>query len=133
MIAAMTPKRSRLLLTALDAAHEAGKAVLEIYASDFSVEYKDDRSPLTQADRRSHEIISHNLAALSLPILSEEGKEIPYSDRKLWEEFWLVDPLDGTKEFLKRNGEFTVNIALIEHRRPVMGVIFAPVLKVIYY
>lgn len=133
MITAMTLKRSRLLLTALGAAYEAGKAVLEIYASDFSFEYKDDRSPLTQADLRSHEIISRNLAALSFPILSEEGKEIPYSTRKLWEVFWLVDPLDGTKEFLKRNGEFTVNIALIEQRRPVMGVIFAPVLKVIYY
>ena len=136
----MTLERSHLLLTALSSSIEAGKAILEVYASDFKVDYKDDRSPLTQADRRSHEIISRCLVAAGtarggaqFPILSEEGKEITYAIRKSWDTFWLVDPLDGTKEFLKRNGEFTVNIALIEGARPVMGVIFAPVLNVVYY
>jgi len=95
---------------------EAGKVIMEIYNSDdFEVETKSDNSPLTRADRLSHEIIKKNLLAAypSIPILSEEGKDILYEERKSWDRYWLVDPLDGTKEFIKKNGEFTVNIALI--------------------
>jgi len=107
----------------------AGQAILEIYAHDFDVEYKDDRSPLTEADRASHRIIEEALLKHypEIPVLSEEGKGIPYEERKNWQRFWLVDPLDGTKEFVKRNGEFTVNIALIEGERPAAGVIYIPV------
>jgi 3'(2'), 5'-bisphosphate nucleotidase len=124
-----------LLTNAIDAAREAGKAVMKIYASDFTVEQKEDKSPLTLADKRSHEIIAKRLSAIKgepVPLLSEEGKNIPYEERKDWEYFWLVDPLDGTKEFVKRNGEFTVNIALILGSRPVLGVIYVPVTDTLY-
>ncbi len=130
------PDLQALLGIAVDAAVEAGKAVLEVYSSDFSVEQKQDSSPLTLADKRSHEIISRRLsehAAGLLPLLSEEGRDIPYGERKAWEHFWLVDPLDGTKEFVKRNGEFTVNIALIRNTEPVLGVIYVPVRDMLYY
>jgi 3'(2'), 5'-bisphosphate nucleotidase len=122
-----------LLLAAVGAAKKAGDAILEVYNSDFAVELKDDKSPLTLADKRAHEIISRELSRLAYPILSEEGKNIPYEERKDWEYFWLVDPLDGTKEFVKRNGEFTVNIALIHNTRPVLGVVYVPVKAVLYY
>lgn len=114
------------LLVLIKAALAAGRAILEVYRSDFEVQHKADDSPLTLADRRSHEIIVSALAAFDLPVLSEEGRDIPFSERRDWQAFWLVDPLDGTKEFVKRNGEFTVNIALIERRRPVLGVIYVP-------
>jgi 3'(2'), 5'-bisphosphate nucleotidase len=111
-------------------AKEAGKAILEVYESDFDVERKTDSSPLTLADRLSHQIIAAGLQSEypQIPVLSEEGKEAPYPTRKSWPRFWLVDPLDGTKEFVKRNGEFSVNIALIEGTTPVVGVIYLPVL-----
>jgi 3'(2'), 5'-bisphosphate nucleotidase len=114
---------------------EAGRAVLDIYGSDFGVSYKSDSSPLTEADRRSHRIISARLAeaAPEVPVLSEEGKGVPYESRRGWRSFFLVDPLDGTKEFVNRNGEFTVNIALIEEGRPVMGVVHVPVGGATYY
>ncbi len=113
---------------------DAGKAVMEIYEKDFDVEYKDDKSPLTEADKRAHEIISVGLQKISsLPILSEEGKNIPYEERRSWERYWCVDPIDGTKEFIKKNGEFTVNIALIEKGEPVAGVVFAPALGELYW
>jgi 3'(2'), 5'-bisphosphate nucleotidase len=124
------------LLTALWASKEAGLAILDVYEQDFDVSYKEDKSPLTLADQRSHEIIVDHLtdpSGKSLPILSEEGKGIPFEERRAWEYFWLIDPLDGTKEFIKRNGEFTVNIALIYQHRPVLGVIFAPVNNVFYF
>ena len=124
------------LLTALLASKEAGLAILDVYKQDFDVSYKEDKSPLTLADQRSHDIIVGHLAdpsVKSLPILSEEGKGIPFEQRRAWEYFWLIDPLDGTKEFIKRNGEFTVNIALIYRHRPVLGVIFAPVNNVFYF
>ena len=116
-------------------AKEAGDAILQIYKQDFKVECKQDSSPLTQADKKANDIIEDGLNQLSanLPILSEEGKEIPYEDRKYWEYFWLVDPLDGTKEFVKKNGEFTVNIALIHKDTPVLGVVYAPALNQIYW
>ena len=122
-----------LLKTAMDAALRAGGAILEIYKRDFEVEFKVDASPLTEADKAAHHIICDALEDTDLPILSEESKVIDYEQRKAWEKYWLVDPLDGTKEFIKKNGEFTVNIALIEDGRPVMGVVYAPVLQTIYY
>lgn len=117
-----------------EVARKAGKAILEVYETQFSVTKKADRSPLTQADMRSHEIISRELRSQypHIPVLSEEGKEIPYSARREWSQFWLVDPLDGTKEFIKRNGEFTVNIALIEKNAPLLGVIYIPVSDLLY-
>jgi 3'(2'), 5'-bisphosphate nucleotidase len=118
-----------------DLALKAGHAILEVYESKFAVELKDDKSPLTAADKASHEIISEGLRELhpDIPVFSEEGKDIPHEKRKDWMRFWLVDPLDGTKEFIKRNGEFTVNIALIEDNRPTMGVIYVPVQNILYY
>lgn len=120
----------------VEVAREAGRAILEIYGTDdFNVEYKEDSSPLTEADRRSHEIIARRLSELTpdVPVLSEEGKAVPYEQRRSWETFYLVDPLDGTKEFIKRNGEFTVNIAVIDRGRPSLGVIYVPVKDVAYF
>ena len=116
-------------------AKEAGDAIMQVYKQDFEVEYKQDNSPLTLADKRANDIIETGLNQLSVnfPILSEEGKSIPYEDRKHWEYFWLVDPLDGTKEFVKKNDEFTVNIALIHKDTPVLGVVYAPALDVCYW
>ena len=122
-----------LLQTAIQASIAAGEKILEVYESDFAIEHKEDKSPLTLADKKAHEIISSLLRDSAIPILSEEGKNIPYMERKNWEYFWLVDPLDGTKEFIKRNGEFTVNIALIEKNKPVLGVIYVPVQKILYF
>jgi len=121
------------LKTAMDAALRAGDAILHIYERDFDVEYKADDSPLTEADKAAHHIIVDTLEDTGLPVLSEESRAVPYEERKDWKRFWLVDPLDGTKEFIKKNGEFTVNIALIENGRPVMGVVYAPVLRTVYY
>lgn len=116
-------------------AKDAGKAIMEIYRRDFAVDFKDDSSPLTDADRAAHGIISSGLQALypDIPSLSEEGDAIPYETRKHWDRFWLVDPLDGTKEFIRKNGEYTVNIALVVKDRPVLGVVYAPALERLYY
>lgn len=122
-----------LLFEAIKTAHEAGKQILEVYESEFAIEHKDDKSPLTEADKRSHEVIENKLSKFNLPILSEEGRNIPYEERKKWEYFWMIDPLDGTKEFIKRNGEFTVNIALIQKNKPILGVVYAPVLNTYYF
>jgi 3'(2'), 5'-bisphosphate nucleotidase len=115
-------------------AKDAGDAIMKIYTQDFTVEYKDDKSPLTEADTKSNEIICTALVKLypNIPILSEENKAASYEERKEWEYFWLIDPIDGTKEFIKKNGEFTVNIALIHKNTPVLGVVYAPALKDIY-
>ena len=121
------------LKRAVRAAWDSGQAILEVYRRDFTIEYKDDRSPLTEADKAAHEIICAGLKLTGLPVLSEESKTVSYEQRKNWSRFWLVDPLDGTKEFIKKNGEFTVNIALIDAGRPVLGVVYAPVLRTIYY
>jgi len=121
------------LLSAIRASVEAGRAILEIYNSDFSVQMKGDQTPLTMADKRSHAIIVRHLEKTGVPILSEEGKDIPYQERKSWNLLWMVDPLDGTKEFIQRNGEFTVNIALIEARKPAVGVIFVPAQNTLYF
>ena len=122
------------ILRSIQASIAAGNAIIEVYRSeDFAVEYKADKSPLTIADQKSHEIITDALQEYDLPILSEEGKDRPFAQRKDWERFWIVDPLDGTKEFIKRNGEFTVNIALIENSRPVLGTIFVPDRNTLYF
>ncbi len=117
-------------------ARKAGEKIMEIYAyKDFSeiVDFKADNSPLTLADKEANTIIENSLRELySFPIISEEGKNIPYELRRGWKEFWLVDPRDGTKEFIKRNGEFTVNIALLKDNKPAIGVIYAPVLDILY-
>jgi 3'(2'), 5'-bisphosphate nucleotidase len=115
-------------------AEQAGEEILRHYQSDAPVRLKDDRSPLTVADEASHECIVAGLADLDpdIPIVSEEGAIAPWPERKAWERFWLVDPLDGTKEFINRNGEFTVNIALIEQGRPTMGVVLAPALQLCF-
>ncbi len=122
-----------LLSIALKAAVLAGKEINEVYKRDFQVEIKDDKSPLTEADKKSHNRIMEVLHESGLPLLSEEGKSIPYEERHRWKIFWLIDPLDGTKEFIKRNGEFTVNIALIVNGLPVLGVIYAPIIDTIYF
>jgi 3'(2'), 5'-bisphosphate nucleotidase len=126
-------KHAHYIVDAIDAAVKAGEAIMEVYQSDFAVEAKEDRSPLTLADKRAHDIIKSDLAESGIPFISEEGKSIPYETRKGWSTLWIVDPLDGTKEFINRNGEFTVNIALIEDQRPVMGVVYAPVLQGLYF
>lgn len=122
-----------LLMRALGATIQAGMATLEVYRTDFSVVHKTDDSPLTLADQYAHDLIMEILFPLGIPILSEEGRDIPYEERKKWRRFWLVDPLDGTKEFIKKNDEFTVNIALIENHAPVMGIICVPALGVSYF
>lgn len=122
------------LHAAITAALEAGKVILNIYHSDdFEVEVKSDNSPLTKADVAAHHVIMSYLSKTNIPVLSEEGKSIPYNVRKDWKQLWIVDPIDGTKEFIKRNGEFTVNIALIENQKPVLGVIFVPVTGDLYF
>ena len=121
------------LKTAVRAALEAGNEILEVYSAEFTVDIKEDQSPLTEADMRSHKRIMQILSETKYPVLSEEGAELDFSERKNWTTFWLVDPLDGTKEFVKRNGDFTVNIALIEDNLPVLGVIYVPVHRELYF
>jgi 3'(2'), 5'-bisphosphate nucleotidase len=123
-----------LVEAVLEIATAAGDAIMDVYGQDFAIELKDDRSPLTEADRRAHRIIVDGLGRLSptLPVLSEESATEAFERRRQWSRFWLVDPLDGTKEFIKRNGEFTVNIALIAQHKPVLGVVVAPALSVAY-
>jgi 3'(2'), 5'-bisphosphate nucleotidase len=130
---AIMPGYSFFLIKSIQAALEAGEAIEEIYQSDFAVEYKEDNSPLTRADRKSHELLVASLSRFKIPVLSEEGREIPYAERKTWERLWIIDPLDGTKEFIKRNGEFTVNIALVDYFKPVLGVVYAPVHDIVYF
>ena len=115
-------------------AEQAGRAILEIYDTRFAATEKDDRSPVTEADLAAHRVIIEGLAAIApeWPVLSEEGEDTPWEQRRLWETYWLVDPLDGTREFVKRNGEFTVNIALIHRHEPLLGVVWCPVLERLY-
>ncbi|MGP8217288.1 MAG: 3'(2'),5'-bisphosphate nucleotidase CysQ [Bacteroidia bacterium] len=124
----------KLQLQAVNLIILAGKSVMEVYNKPFDVEYKEDHSPLTEADKISNDIISSGLKITEYPlVLSEEMAQVAYEDRKTWKNFWLVDPLDGTKEFVKRNGEFTVNIALIEDGFPVFGLIYLPVPQTLYF
>ncbi len=121
------------LTTIANASLDAGKEILRIYhTNDFNIEYKSNESPLTQADKNAHKVILTYLKKTGIPVLSEEGRNIPFSERKNREKLWIADPLDGTKEFIKRNGEFTVNIALIENGTPVMGVVYAPVPDIMF-
>lgn len=124
---------NQLLDIAIQAAKKGGEEILKIYNGKIEVEVKSDNSPLTLADKNAHLAIMSFLENTNIPVLSEEGREIPYSERKDWKKLWIVDPLDGTKEFIKRNGEFTVNIALIENGTPIMGVIYVPVTGVLYF
>lgn len=112
----------------------AGDAIMDIYAKDFNVEYKEDESPVTDADLAAHKVIAAGLNALTpdIPVLSEESAGIDWATRQTWQQYWLVDPIDGTKEFIKKNGEFTVNIALIENGKPTLGVVHAPALNATY-
>jgi len=121
------------LAIAIEASIEAGKEILKIYASDIKVETKGDDSPLTQADKNANDVINSYLKKTPIPIISEENKQLDFSERKDWKQCWIVDPLDGTKEFIKRNGEFTVNIALVENGIPLLGVIYVPVTKDLYF
>jgi len=129
----MTSTEKALLLEKIaKASLLAGKEILSIYQTDFEVENKADESPLTLADQKAHQTIEKELKSTSFPILSEEGRAIPFEERQNWNYFWMVDPLDGTKEFVKRNGEFTVNIALIHEQQAIMGVIYVPVTDELY-
>src|SRR5690606_1197746 len=121
------------LYTSIQAAVEAGKEIMEIYAKDFSVDFKEDASPLTEADGKGNEMIMRSLVPTGIPVISEENKQLLYEERKEWQQCWMVDPLDGTKEFIKRNGEFTVNIALIQNGIPVLGVVCLPAQNVLYF
>lgn len=126
---------SALLKAAVELAIEAGAKIMEIYASDFRIAQKEDASPLTAADLASHHCLSEGLQTLegAYPVLSEESALLPFEERSTWETYWLIDPLDGTKEFIKRNGEFTVNIALIRQHKPVLGVVYAPARETCYF
>lgn len=128
--------KKELLATAIKAALDAGRDIMEIYddpEADFGIERKADNSPLTRADKAAHARIMTYLEPTGIPVLSEEGAHLPFDERRTWQRLWIVDPLDGTKEFIKRNGEFTVNIALVEDGSPVMGVIYVPVKQQLYY
>ena len=114
-------------------ARQAGRTVMDIYARAFEVQKKGDDSPLTEADLASHEIIAERLMSTGWPVLSEESAMIPFEQRRTWEKYWLVDPLDGTKEFVRRTGEFTINIALIEDGFPILGVVYAPAMERLYH
>ncbi len=133
-MAGTTSDAESLLQLAVTTALEAGSRILDVYQSDdFDVSLKGDGSPLTRADRLAHDAIVEGLSGSALPLLSEEGKSIPFEERSSWHKLWMVDPLDGTKEFVKRNGEFTVNIALIEGGEPVLGAVYAPARKELFF
>ena len=114
---------------------EAGSAIMDVYHADYDIQIKTDNSPVTDADKKANTIITNKLNQLTpdIPILSEEGHNIPFSERANWKYFWLIDPLDGTKEFIKKNDEFTVNIALIQNGKPTFGVVYAPALDILYW
>jgi 3'(2'), 5'-bisphosphate nucleotidase len=118
---------------AILAALSAGEEIMKVYNGDIAIEYKEDDSPLTQADTRANTIINSFLKPTRIPIISEENRQIDFEDRKSWQRCWIVDPVDGTKEFIKRNGEFTVNIAYVEKGHPVFGVIYVPATMTLYY
>jgi len=129
-------QNEELLSVAIRAALHAGRDIMDIYNdpnADFVIERKADNSPLTRADKAAHQRIMTYIEPTGIPVLSEEGAHLPYSTRSSWQRLWIVDPLDGTKEFIKRNGEFTVNIALVENGTPIMGVIYVPVKRLLYY
>lgn len=122
-----------LLDAAIDASFAAGREILAVYGTDFTSEQKADKSPLTEADKKAHKAIAAVLDRTGLPTVSEEGRTMPAAERQAWKRYWLVDPLDGTKEFIKRNGEFTVNIALIDNGAPIGGALYVPVKDTLYF
>ncbi len=122
-----------LVDASIEASFAAGREILAVYGTDFTSEQKADKSPLTEADKRAHKAIATVLDRTGLPTVSEEGRTMPATERQAWKRYWLVDPLDGTKEFIKRNGEFTVNIALIEDGMPIGGALYVPVKDVLYF
>ncbi len=126
-------KMKDYLEIAIKSAIDAGKAIMDIYATEFSVDFKSDQTPLTKADTKADEIITKALNKTGLPVISEEGRQTPFHQRENWDSYWLVDPLDGTKEFVNRNGEFSVNIALISNKKAVAGIIYAPVTDILYF
>ena len=117
----------KMLSYAIKASISGGKEIMKIYDSDYKISHKLDSSPLTVADKKCHEVIEEILLETNIPLLSEEGQDISYEKRKSWLHYWLIDPLDGTKEFIKKNGEFTVNVALIKDGVPIIGVVYVPV------
>ncbi len=126
-------EKEKIYLLAIRAALQAGLEIIQVYNSNnFQVEIKADNSPLTRADRAAHNKIMEYLQQTSIPVLSEEGRNIPWDERKQWKQLWIVDPLDGTKEFIKRNGDFTVNIALVQDGIPIFGLVYLPVEKTLY-
>ena len=126
--------KDQYLEIAIKAAFKAAEEVMSIYRDgSFDVEIKSDNSPLTKADKAAHLIIKNELEKTGIPILSEEGKHLPYEERKHGDKLWIVDPIDGTKEFIKKTGEFTINIALVENQKPVMGIVYAPALELLYW
>lgn len=132
----MTPQELQQLIESVKKiAYEAGRRIMVIYDQGFSIEEKNDRTPLTEADLAAHEAIESGLQVLTpeIPILSEESEPVNFAERANWDRYWLVDPLDGTREFINRNGEFTVNIALIENHESILGVVYAPVVGSLYY
>ena len=131
----MSAGNARFVGPLLALVRQAGAAIMRVYSEDFAVSHKQDRSPLTEADMAAHNLIVAGLEALApeIPVLSEESADVPWETRRQWQRYWLVDPLDGTREFINRNGEFTVNIALVEHGEPVLGVVYAPALDELHY
>ena len=131
----MIDVNDKLLNEIIALAEQAGEKILEIYETDYAIEHKEDETPLTEADMAAHHFIEAGLQALTpdIPILSEESAGIPFETRRQWQCYWLVDPLDGTREFIKRNGEFSVNIALVENGTAILGVVYAPVMRTSYY
>ena len=130
-----TPLNDELINSVKSIGVEAGSAIMDVYHTDYDIQIKTDNSPVTEADKKANTIIANKLNQLTpdIPILSEEGRNIPFSERENWTSFWLIDPLDGTKEFIKKNDEFTVNIALIENGKPIFGVVYAPALDLLYW
>lgn len=124
---------THLLVLAINSAYKAGIVQKEIYSKDFDIEYKSDKSPVTEADKLSNEIIKENLKSAKFPFLSEEDLEIDYKIRKNWDYYWIIDPLDGTKEFIKKNGEFSVNIAFAKCKKVIFGVVYSPISGDVYF
>ena len=126
---------NELIQSVIKIAKEAGAIIMDVYKTDFDIQIKNDKSPVTEADTRANGIITAGLLKIApdIPVLSEEGRDIPFEERSIWESFWLVDPLDGTKEYIKKNDEFTVNIAYMQNNLPVFGVVYAPALNEMYW
>ena len=126
---------NEIIQTVIDITKQAGAVIMDVYKTNFEIHIKNDKSPVTEADTRANDIITEGLLKIApdIPVLSEEGRDIPFKERSKWESFWLVDPLDGTKEYIKKNDEFTVNIAYIQNNLPVFGVVYAPALNEIYW